>query len=228
MKRGIHLSPGKCLALCLWLALILVCFAHRDALTIEGIVTFTPDEPLRAAAVMLGLFALKGITVFINGNLLYAAGGVMFPLPGALLVNAAGTVIMTAIPFFIGRAGGEATVEALTQKHRTLAALRDAPRRSAFSVTFFLRVLGLLPCEPVGLYLGACGIRYGSYLCGTMLGLFPVAAAYTVIGEYAAQPRSPQFIVAVCVRVGITLCALTVGYLHRRKTRESLPLSHRK
>jgi len=220
MKNARSVSPGKFVVIGLWLVLIIVCFIHRDELTIEAIVNFTPDEPLWAAAVMLGLFTLKGCTVLVNGNILYAASGVMFSLPGAILVNTAGTCIMTTIPFFIGRKGGEATMEALTQKYHKLAALRNAPRRSEFSFTLFLRILGMLPCEPVGMYLGACGIHYHKYICGTFLGLAPAIVAYAVIGEYAAQPTSPQFIIAACFQVGTTICALITGFLRKRKKRQ--------
>lgn len=220
MKRVRSISPGKLIVIGFWGILITACFVHRDELTIEAIVNFTPDEPLWAAAVMLGLFTLKGCTVLLNGNILYAASGVMFSLPGAILVNTAGTFVMTTIPFFIGRKGGETTMEVLTQKYHKLAALRNAPQRSEFSFTFFLRVLGILPCEPVGMYLGACGIHYDKYICGTFLGLVPAIVAYAVIGEYAAQPTSPQFIIAACFQVGTTICTLIVAFLRKLQKRQ--------
>ena len=221
MKDVRSVSPGKFVVIGLWLVLIIVCFIHRDELTIEAIVNFTPDEPIWAAVVMLGLFTLKGCTVLVNGNILYAASGVMFSLPGAILVNAAGTFIMTTIPFFIGRKGGEETMEAQTQKYQKLAALRNAPRRSEFSFTFFLRILGILPCEPVGMYLGACGIHYDKYICGTFLGLVPAIVAYAVIGEYAAQPASPQFIIAACFLTAITICTIIAGFILKCRTEKN-------
>lgn len=220
MKRVRSISPGKIIAIGFWGILIIACFVHRDELTIEAIVNFTPDEPLWAAAVMLGLFTLKGCTVLLNGNILYAASGVMFSLPAAILVNLFGTLTMTTIPFFVGRKGGGKTVETLTRKYPKLSALKDAPRHSEFSFTFFLRVLGILPCEPVGMYLGACGIHYDKYICGTFLGLAPAIVAYAVIGEYAAQPTSPQFIIAACFQAGTTICTLIVAFLRKLQKRQ--------
>lgn len=225
MKRSCNkvrtlVSPGKRIVICFWLTLIVICFMHRDELTVEAIVSFTPDAPVWAAAVMLCLFALKGCTLMMSGIILYAASGVAFSLPWAILINTAGTFIMTTIPFFIGRKGGERAMEALTQKYQKLEALRNAPRNSEFSFTFFLRVLGLLPCELVGMYLGACGIHYEKYICGTLLGLIPAIVAYAVIGEYAAQPTSPQFIIAVGFQAGTTICALIAAFLYKRKKRQ--------
>ncbi len=48
---------------------------------------------------MIGLFTLKGCTVLLNGNILYAASGLLFSLPVTIAANSIGTVLMTTIPF---------------------------------------------------------------------------------------------------------------------------------
>ena len=70
------------------------------------IVEHTPRNSLLAAVVMLALFALKSISVVIYGSALYAASGLLFPLPAAVLVNLMGTVIMVSIPYSVGAANG--------------------------------------------------------------------------------------------------------------------------
>lgn len=219
MRRPQKARAGKLILLAFWLFIIVLCILHRDQLTIDAIVGFTPAQPVWAAAVMLGLFALKGCTVMLNGNILYAASGVMFSLPAAIAVNAAGTIAMTTIPFVIGRKGGENALESLVKKYPQLQSLRNAPRKSELVSTFLLRVLGVLPCEPVGMYLGACGIHYDKYICGTLLGLIPAILSYAVIGEYAAQPSSPQFLIAVCFQVCTMFFGLIAGFLHKRRNR---------
>ena len=222
-KKKHRCEPRKLVAFCFYLGVSVVCFIHRDKITIESIVSYTPENPAVAAAVMLALFTLKGCTVFVNGNILYAACGVLFPLPAAIAVNAVGTVIMTTIPFFIGRKSGTAAMAALTQKYKKLEMVRNAPRHNELLFTLFMRVLGILPCEPVGMYLGSCGLRYSRYIVGTMIGLAPAIVAYAIIGEYAADPASPQFITAAVFQVGTTLCSLAVAFvwkLRRRSTQE--------
>lgn len=216
-KKTQIFSVGKALALCFYLAVAAVCFADRDRLTVEAIVSFTPQKPLSAALLMLALFALKGCTVFLNGNLLYAASGVLFPLPVAIAVNALGTVLMTATPFFLGRRAGGELLELLVQKYRKLALLKEAPREHGFVSTLLLRLFGILPCEPMGMYLGACALRYDSYLLGTMLGLSPAIVLYAVIGVYASQPTSPQFIAAIAAQLVTTLGSLTAAFLWKRR-----------
>ena len=214
-------DPGKLVALCFYLGVAMLCFVHRDKLTIENIVSYTPENPVLAAAVMLALFVLKGSTVFVNGNILYATCGVLFPLPAAIAVNTAGTVIMTTIPFFIGRRSGTETIETLAQKYKKLEMARNAPRHNELFFTLFMRILGILPCEPVGMYLGSCGLRYSRYIIGTMLGLAPAIVTYAIIGEYAADPASPQFIAAAAFQVGTTLCSLAVAFVWKLRRRSN-------
>ena len=153
----------------------------------------------------------------MNGNILYTACGVMFSLPLAIAVNMLGSIIMTTIPFWIGRKGGASSLEKLTKKYKKLNLLRDAPRKNEFLFTLLLRILGLLPCEPVGLYLGACKLSYINYIRGTLLGLLPAAIAFAVMGEYATAPTSPQFIAAVAFQIVTTICTLIFGGVWRRK-----------
>lgn len=208
---------GRAIVVCLWICLVVVLFIHRDEITVERIVGFTPDNTLLAILVMLALFTLKGSTVLMNGNILYTACGVMFSLPLAFAVNIFGSVIMTTIPFLIGHKGGAGTLEKLTQKYKKLNLLRDAPKENEFLFTLFLRILGLLPCEPVGMYLGACKLRYIPYIGGTLLGLLPAVIAYAVMGEYATIPNSPQFIAAVSFQIASMVCTLIAGCVWKRK-----------
>lgn len=215
MHRGGKL--GQVIVACFWICLIIICVIHRDELTVERIITFAPDNTLLAILVMLALFTLKGSTVLMNGNILYTACGVMFSLPLAVAVNMLGSVIMTSIPFWLGRKGGAGMLEKLTQKYKKLEMIQSVPHENQFLITLLLRILGLLPCEPVGMYLGACQLRYLNYICGTMLGLLPAIVAYAVMGEYASDPTSPQFIIAVAFQIAVTVCTLIVSGVWKRK-----------
>ena len=86
-----------------WVCLIILCLIHRDQITVDNIVSFTPGNPFLAVCVILFLFALKSVSVVIYGGILYVASGILFSLPAAIAVNLAGSVIMTTIPFLIGK-----------------------------------------------------------------------------------------------------------------------------
>lgn len=89
-------------ALAAWIVLLIFCLKNRDQITVDGIVRLSPANSFLAAMMMLCLFALKSITVVVWGALLYAASALLFPLPWALIVNLAGTLIMAVLPYYIG------------------------------------------------------------------------------------------------------------------------------
>ena len=67
-------------------------------MTPEAIAASVSGNPWLAAAVLLAMFALKSVSVFFYAGILYAASGILFPLPIAVLVNLCGTAIMTTLP----------------------------------------------------------------------------------------------------------------------------------
>lgn len=207
----------KAVVVCFWLSLIVLCFTYRDDITVERIVTFTPEDPVLTAFVMLCLFALKSVTFCIYGGILYAANGILFPLPVAILMNIAGTVVMTSLPFFIGKKAGSRALEQLTQRSPKLEMLKDAPHKNEFFISFFVRIVGLLPGDLVGMYLGASGIRYSRYFVGTQLGLLPAVLAFSVMGMSIDDPSSPAFILSACFEVGLMLLSVLLFYIWKKR-----------
>lgn len=67
------------------------------------------------------------------------------------------------------------------------------------------------------MYLGACSLRFGRYIAGTMLGLAPAIVMYAIIGAYIAEPTSPQFLVSVIIQAGTTICSLGAALIWERQ-----------
>lgn len=199
--------------LCLWVLLILLCLRYREYITIDRIVSYTPEEPLLAALVLLGLFALKSVTLFIYSGILYAASGVLFELPFAVLVNLAGSFLMVSIPYFIGRRAGRRALAAMVEKNGKLRLLRDAMNTNAFFLSFFLRILGLLPSDLVGMYLGASGLSYPHYVLGSLLGLLPTTITFALMGMSADDIGSPAFLISAGIELAMMLVSALVYYL---------------
>ena len=200
-----------------WIFLILLVLINRDRITIESIVHFTPDNMLAAALIMLGLFILKSITFFIYGSLLYVASGILFPLPMAIIVNLAGTLLMSSIPFGIGKTSGGKVLDHLIQKNPKLDILREIPGKNEFFVSFFVRIIGMLPADIVSMYLGASGIRYNRYIIGSMLGLFPAVLSFSVIGMSIQDVTSPAFIISAGCEIGLMVISITIYLILRSK-----------
>ncbi len=211
-------SPLKVGAmLAFWGALILLCWIYRDRITVESIVNFVPANTTVAICIMLVLFALKGVTVVLYGGLLYTASGILFSLPVAICVNLAGTILMTSVPFFIGQRAGSDLLDRLVKKNKRLELLRDVPKQNGVLFSFAVRMIGLLPGDLVGMYAGACGLTYGHYICGTMVGIFPSIIAFSAMGMSAHDISSPTFLISAGSEILLILLSLSTFLLWRKK-----------
>ena len=74
----------------------------RHQLTAEAIAAFSPRQTVLASSFLVGLYALKSLSVCFPMSALTAAGGLLFPFPLALAVNLCGTGVAQTIPFFPG------------------------------------------------------------------------------------------------------------------------------
>ncbi len=212
LKTGIMLA--------FWGGIILLCWICRDRITVESIINYLPENTAVAICIILILFALKGVTVIVYGGILYAASGVLFPLPVAICVNLAGTVLMTSVPFFIGKRAGTDLLDQLVRKNKRLELLRDTPKQNEFFFSFAVRMIGLLPGDLVGMYSGACGLTYSHYICGTVVGMFPSLITFSVMGMSAHDLSSPAFLISVGSEILLMLLSLSAYLLWRKKKRK--------
>lgn len=138
----------------LWSVLIIFCAIHRNEMTPEAIAASVSGNPWLAAAVLLAMFALKSVSVFFYAGILYAASGILFPLPIAVLVNLCGTAIMTTLPYCIGRRLGANAVQTVVNKFPKVAILREMRGENDFWFSFLSRANGVLPSDVVSFYMG--------------------------------------------------------------------------
>lgn len=191
-------------------------------LSVDTILSYTPARPLLAALFLLLLYALKSISLMLPILLLDTVCGVLFPLPIAILVATLGTAITLTIPYFIGRGAGPDMTDRLQAKHERLRELRQMRSRNEFFCAFLVRIMGILPCDVVSLYLGNTRLPFWKYLLGGVLGFLPDVLTATMVGQKADDRSSPWFWGAIAVNLlvagGATL--FYVLYRRRRASRE--------
>lgn len=186
---------------CLWAGLVLFCFRNRNALTPEMLAAYSPSDPVLASALLLGLFGVKSLSVVIYSGLLYAASGILFPLPWAVAVNLCGTVIMVSLPYWIGRKTGGQKAEEIVKKYPRAAELRRLRSESDVLFAFLVRVIGRLPSDVVSLYMGAIKMPYLRYLLGSVLGLLPHTVTFPLISAGLLREDAPGFAWAIAAEV---------------------------
>ena len=216
-KRAFHI--WRCAAPLLVLAAgAVVLWPYRHELTAEAIAARSPKQTVLAAGFLVGLYALKSLSVCFPMSALTAAGGLLFPFPLALAVNLCGTGVAQTIPFLLGRReqGG---LEALAARFPRVADLCRVQAENRWLTVFLLRLAGASPGDMVSLYLGASGTPCGVYLSAGLLGGLPRIACATVLGSALWQPGSPRFWLSLAAGGGLTALSAAVWLLRRRRRR---------
>ena len=202
----------------IWVGIIAICLIHRKELSAEGIASYTPKNPWLAAIVMLALFALKSLSIVVYSGLLYAANGMLFPLPAAIAQNLLGTVIMVSLPYQIGRKAGATAVEEIRAKYPKAEAIHNLRAQNDFLFPFLTR-MARLPSDIVSLYMGAVHVEYKKYLLGSLLGILPQTITFPIMGMSIQNIRSPQFVISLCVEIAYILVTSVIYTIHRKKNK---------
>ena len=187
-------------------------------LSVETVLRYTPARPLLAALFVLLLYGLKSLSLTLPILLLDAVCGVLFPLPAAILVATLGTALTLTVPYFIGRGAGPDMTERLRARHPRLRELRQLRRQNELYCAFLIRVIGILPCDVVSLYLGNTRMPFRKYLLGGVLGFLPDVLTATVVGMKADDRSSPWFWGAIGLNL-LVAGGSTLFYMLRRKRR---------
>ena len=199
-----------------WVVVIGILLHHFGTPSVEKIVSYQPDNKLGAAGVMLGLFLLKSMDFIMYSGVLFAASGIMFPLAQALLLNAAGIVILAMIPYFVGKAAGGPLVERLREKYPKIQEISSLQNSGELVIVILMRTIGA-PLVAAGLYMGAMNFRWDRYLIGSILCLAAEMVTFTVMGMSAADTSSPAFFIAAGIKILLSVTAITCYTILRKK-----------
>ena len=216
-SRSLKSLPPKILLALIWAALIMMIFLHRDAFSVEGVLHFTPGNPILATLVMLGLFALKSVSFVIYSGILYAASGILFPLPAAVLVNLLGTLIMASIPYGLGRWEGANAVERIRSEYPKAEALQKFRAQNDFLFSFLVRVIRVIPADIVSIYMGAAEVDYPKYLLGSVLAILPHLFTYPIMGMKIQDLRSPEFLISLGVEAAYLMITVAIYSFYKKQ-----------
>ena len=203
-----------------WLCIIVLCAVNLKGFTVEQILSFTPTNIFMAALIMLGLFALKSLSIFIYSGILFTVNGIIFPLALAILMDALGIAVMSSIPYFLGRRLGGRAAEAIKEKYPNFREFDQFGHDNEFVFVAILRLIHFLPSDILSVYLGANRFTYLSYLASSVLFIMPSALMYSISGTSVTEPGSPMFIVSVVGQIAIILFSfVAAAWLKRKKDR---------
>lgn len=201
------------------LFLILFLIFGKD-ITVQTILSYTPESTFAASMVILLLYALKSVSFVFPIAVLQIAAGHLFQTPVALLVNFAGRAITLSIPYWVGRSSGSGLINSLQEKYPKLKEICGKQEQNPIFISFLLRTLCFLPGDAVSLYLGASGIPFPYYLTGGVLGTTLGVVLSTILGASITEPSSPEFWISASLVV--LMAAVSVAaYLRNNKKKDT-------
>lgn len=187
-------------------------------LTVEDILHFAPENLLLAAGVLIGIYAIKSLSVFFPLLLLYCSAGALFPPLMAVAVNLTGLFIAVNIPYWLGKLAGREWMQKFIRRYKKAAQAEKICSGNAWFSSFILRVVNLLPGDIVSLFLGAMDTAYLPYVTGSLAGMAPTMLAATLMGMNIADPLCWEFMLSAGFNLLIAAVSVTV---YRRMVRKS-------
>ena len=201
--RPLHdLHPLRLLPLVLCLAMVVFCII-RGGFSVEDILSYAPRNVWLAAGFLLLLYLAKCLSVAFPIIVLQVAAGHLLAPAAALALN---------VPFWIGRFSGSGLTARLLARYPRLDGLLESQEGHYLFLSFFLRVIYLLPGDIVSMYFGSVRGPYLTCLLGGLLGGLPSLLAATLLGASVSQPGSPAFWLALGITAGVSVLSL-LGYL---------------
>lgn len=216
VKRLMQLAPVIMILVC-----IFIYFRYFKGVTIERILEFTPDNLWLAALVMIGLYGMKSLSMFFPMLILVAASGSIFPnYFAALLVNCIGVLVMLTLPYLIGRFAEREFVENIISRQKNADKLREFKSDNELFIAYFMRVINILPCDVVSIFLGSTDFSPAKYIAGSFLGIFPGLVTTTLMGANVEHPTSPAFWTALIVEVLFAAGSALAYYFYRKSQKK--------
>lgn len=185
--------------------------------SVDTLLAFTPKDPVKAALVLLMLYALKSATIFFPLIILEIAAGHLFSTWTALGINFAGTLIVLTIPYLIGRAAGMEAIQRLTQRYPRFGKILSKQQDNALFLCFFLRIISCLPGDVVTMYLGATKTPFWKNVIAGAIGILPGMILATRMGSNIQNPGSPAFWISAILMTILTTLSVLLYYLYRRR-----------
>lgn len=185
-------------------------------ITVQTVLSYTPESPFAAALVILLLYALKSVSFVFPIAVLQIATGHLFQTPAALFINFLGRAVTLSIPYWIGRFSGSDLIDSLQGKYPKLKEICDRQGQNPFFISFLLRTFCFLPGDAVSLYLGVTKIPFLYYLTGGILGTALGVVLATILGSSITEPGSPAFWLSVSLMAFIAVISV-IFYLCNNK-----------
>lgn len=217
---GFMVKAMKILPLIFVLALIAVAFIIYQHVQIDKLDEFIHKNLLMGILVVMGLYAVKSMTVVLPVPVLYIAVGTLFPnVAIAAAVNTLGLIAELTVPYALGRLAGQDLHRYILEKYPKARGFADYKDRHNFFMIYMMRLIGIFSADLTSMMMGSSKLPFKSYLLGSLLGMMPSMLIITFLGANVTNPRSAEFMLSVVLTVLLT-CFSFILYRRYNKQNE--------
>lgn len=176
------LKQFKYFPLIVGVIIFLIILINFHDITAQDIVDYTPDNYLLAFLMMMGIYAIKSLSIFIPLPVLYASSTLIFTSKWAVLVNFLGLIVCMTLPYLVGRYGASRLVQVLFNKYPKTKKINDIKMDNEFIFTFIVKLMGFIPNDISSLLLGSLSVSYLKYISASVLVRMPLMLITTIAG----------------------------------------------
>ena len=174
------------------------------------IIGFGPWAPL----IFILLYTLRSVVLVIPAGILSLAGGFAFGKGVGFVLIMIGSEAGACLAFLVCRILGRPLIERFSWFHRGKIHELDAGARDhGFRLILALRLMMILPYDPINIAAGLSGIRFRDFALASFIGLIPASFIESVLGASLGDFHSMEFILAAAA--GILMMA--ASFLYKRR-----------
>jgi len=167
------------------------------------------------------------VVFLVPGAILTLAAGAIFGLVPGTLVVIFGATLGAVFAFLLARTILRKRVEKFTEGNPKFRALDEAIAREGTKIVFLVRLSVLFPFTWINYMFGLTGVRLGTYVWTTLIGIAPATFAFVYIGSIAHEAATASRARLIVYIVG-GIAALAVSILVGRIATKSLAVIPRR
>jgi uncharacterized membrane protein YdjX (TVP38/TMEM64 family) len=198
----------------IWERFIEIIFSFDRTEFILGFQMLAKASPILAKLLLLGCYVIKPLFVFIPFNALYIVAGIIFNPGIDLLITYVGIAIEVSLSFAIGRKFGARRFRPWLARKKNGDFILNFSDHFNLGRCFVIRMIRGVPSDLISMYLGTTKVKYWHFLVGTLLGFTPAAVPMVLLGNAAADPTSPAYMIPF--GIGLFISALVIFYTWRK------------
>lgn len=219
-KRSKWISIIKCISF----IIVIIClvgyvFLNRDV-SAEVLLQYIPRNPLLAACVLLLLYAVKSVFVVFPILILEIAGGRLFSIVPAIVINNLGILICNIVAYWNGRLLGRNAVERLIESSDGFMNVVQKQNNNFFLICLCSRLIVGIPRDLVSMYFGAVRMDFKCYLIASTIGSLPSTVLVTLFGYSVTEPKNPLFWISLIVMIILAIVSYYICHRIQHKKKE--------